>query len=432
MLHPEETITAIMGGCSCGAKVLGEGDCEACTVNQLVYDYAARQQQLTRETERQFCSNRLEAIEEVADTICTSNDLFLILNILLDRCATHLNVPAAAVMRLTSYNVLTYAAGRGFRSKTIKESKIPLGQSFAGRAAKERRIFSINDLQPQQISVKFMQLFAMEGFNDYMVIPLVAMDKVLGVLEIFHHNDFTTGAGWLNFLAIMADLAALAIYKAELLENQERANIELEVAYGATLEGWMRALELRDRYTEDHSQRVIDLTLRLATTLGVPNEELVHITRGGMLHDIGKMAIPDDILLKEGPLTKEEWEVMREHPRLAYELLNPIRYLHPALDIPYCHHERWDGSGYPRALKNDEIPLSARIFMVVDVWDALLSDRPYRPAWPAEKAIDYIETQAGKQFDPDIVRTFIDLIRGEPIPVESYDSHANQQPTKPF
>jgi len=182
------------------------------------------------------------------------------------------------------------------------------------------------------------------------------------------------------------------------------------MAYDTTIEGWAQALELRDQETEGHARRVADLTVRLARALDVPAEQLVHIRRGAILHDIGKMGIPDQILLKPGPLTMEEREIMKKHPIYARELLLPIKYLHPAIDIPYSHHERWDGTGYPQGLKGEQIPLAARIFAVIDVWDALISDRPYRSAWPEEKALNYIREQAGHHFDPRVVEKFLDLI----------------------
>ena len=163
------------------------------------------------------------------------------------------------------------------------------------------------------------------------------------------------------------------------------------MAYDETIEGWSRAMDLRDKETEGHTQRVTELTLRLANSMGFGAEELVHIRRGTLLHDIGKMGVPDDILRKPGPLTDEEWVIMRRHPQLAYDMLAPIFYLRPATDIPYCHHEKWDGTGYPRGLKGEQIPLAARIFALVDVWDALCSDRPYRKAWPADRVRSYIQ-----------------------------------------
>lgn len=184
---------------------------------------------------------------------------------------------------------------------------------------------------------------------------------------------------------------------------------ELALAYEATLEGWSRALELRSKETEGHSQRVTEMTLKLAREVGMKAEELVHVRRGTLLHDIGKMAVPDQILLKPTELTSEEWEVMKQHTTFAYEMLHSIEYLRPALDIPVYHHERWDGKGYPKQLKGTQIPLAARIFAVIDVWDALTSERPYRPAWSNQKAKEHIKNQAGKHFDPEIVDVFLKL-----------------------
>ena len=209
--------------------------------------------------------------------------------------------------------------------------------------------------------------------------------------------------------------AAIAIDNTSLLEDLHRSNVELSLAYDTTLEGWSNALDLRDKETEGHTQRVVDMTLRIAQSLGIDDDELTHIRRGALLHDIGKMGIPDSILLKPGPLTKEEWAIMRQHPTYAYNLLYPITHLRPALNIPYYHHEKWDGSGYPQGLEGDQIPLAARIFAVVDVWDALTSDRPYRKAWTSKKALEYIREQSGKHFDPKIVEVFLSLIKSELI-----------------
>jgi len=190
---------------------------------------------------------------------------------------------------------------------------------------------------------------------------------------------------------------------------QERTH-ELAEAYDTTLEGWAKTLELRDKETEGHSRRVTALTLKLAQHLGVPEEEMVNIRRGALLHDIGKMAIPDEILQKEAPLSDSERSVIQSHPETAYKLLEGIPFLQKAIEIPYAHHERWDGSGYPRGLKGKEIPLAARIFAVADVWDALLSDRPYNKEWPKDKAITYLIDQSGKLFDPRIVNAFLNLV----------------------
>jgi putative nucleotidyltransferase with HDIG domain/PAS domain S-box-containing protein len=194
------------------------------------------------------------------------------------------------------------------------------------------------------------------------------------------------------------------------ITERKRTEKALADAYDTTLEGWAKALELRDKETEGHSRRVTETTLVVARAMGFSEEELVHIRRGCILHDIGKMGVPDDILRKKGPLTDEERAIVNKHPITAHELLRPITYLEKALDIPYCHHERWDGKGYPRGLVGQEIPLAARIFAVVDVWDALRSDRPYRDAWAPEKVVQYLIAESGKHFDGDIVRVFLRTI----------------------
>jgi len=203
--------------------------------------------------------------------------------------------------------------------------------------------------------------------------------------------------------------------------NQERARLEqalrelgqshgkLQQAYDETIQGWSRAMDLRDRETEGHSQRVTEMTLALARSIGMPDDEIVHLRRGALLHDMGKLGIPDKILHKPDMLNEEEWVIMRRHPVYAYEMLKGIEYLRPAIDIPYCHHEKWNGKGYPRGLSGEEIPVAARIFMVADIWDAIISDRPYRPARSMEYARNYIRSEAGQHLDPHITEIFLDL-----------------------
>jgi len=193
-------------------------------------------------------------------------------------------------------------------------------------------------------------------------------------------------------------------------ERLQEAHARLMDAYEATIEGWSHAMDLRDRETEGHSRRVTDLTVKMARVFGMNEEEIGYVRRGALLHDMGKLGIPDSILQKPDQLTDEEWEIMRKHPQFAYDMLYPVEYLRAALDIPYCHHEKWDGSGYPRQLKNEEIPISARIFAIVDVWDAVTSDRPYRPAWQKEEAVTYIREQSGKHFDPQVVDLFFKVM----------------------
>jgi HD-GYP domain-containing protein (c-di-GMP phosphodiesterase class II) len=229
-------------------------------------------------------------------------------------------------------------------------------------------------------------------------------------LEVFHRSPLYPYPEWLDFLNILAGQAALAVDNATLFGNLQASNQQLIRAYDTTIEGWSRALDLRDKETEGHTQRVTEVTIRLARHFAFSEEELLHIRRGALLHDIGKMGVPDNILLKPEPLTEEEWIIMRQHPEYAYDLLKPIEFLTPALDIPYCHHEKWDGTGYPRGLRGEEIPLTARIFGIVDVWDALHSDRPYRLAWSEEDALAYIREESGKHFDPLVVEVFLKQI----------------------
>ncbi|MCD4748512.1 MAG: PAS domain S-box protein [Thermoanaerobaculales bacterium] len=238
--------------------------------------------------------------------------------------------------------------------------------------------------------------------------PLIAVDETIGVLWMGRRTEIGED-DWLLLTAI-AEMTASALRRIGLHEEVERSHLELTEAYDSTLEGWARALELRDSDTEGHTRRVVELTQRLGMLLGMSGGELVHLRRGALLHDIGKMAIPDEILRKPGTLDDHEWEIMRRHPVYAHEMLSQISYLRPALDIPYCHHERWDGTGYPRGCAGEEIPLAARIFAVVDVWDALRSDRPYRPAWSEEETVAYLRTESGSHFDPKIVKVLLEIV----------------------
>ena len=364
--------------------------------------------------------NYLNAIHEVIQAITTGKDSLMIYNILLDRIATQINVDSAALLLMLPTNTLVYSAGRGFRTSAIQKSKVSMGESLAGKAAQEKKIIYYNDTTKEKIQPAFIKLLFEENFINYIALPLVAKEDIKGVIELFHRSQFQPDADCMHFLKIMSQLAVIIIHNEELSVNQKLSNLELEVAYGATLEAWAHALELRDSETAGHTQRVMELCLRLSTKLGVPNEALVHISRGALLHDIGKLAIPDNILRKTGPLDESEWEVMREHPNYAFDLLKPIKYLHEAIDIPYSHHEKWNGSGYPRGLKEEEIPFPARIFTVVDVFDALVSERPYREAWKKDEALDYISSKSGEEFDPDIVVAFLEIVAEENITTTSF------------
>ncbi len=355
---------------------------------------------------------RLQALHTIDRAISSSLDLRVTLNILLDQVVALLRVHAALVLLFKPpLQTLEYAMGRGFRGHSVTRLRLKLGEGQAGRAALERRLVGLPDLAEAESSFPYPELLAGEDFRAFYAVPLIAKGQVVGVLEIFHRSPLPADPEWLNFLEMLAGQTAIAIENAQLFDGLQRSNADLAVAYDATIEGWSRALDLRDKETEGHTQRVAEMTLKLARGMGLSGAELVHVRRGALLHDIGKMGVPDGILLKPGPLTDEEWVVMRKHPEYAYEMLYPIVYLRPALDIPYAHHEKWDGTGYPRGLKGEAIPLAARLFAVVDVWDALRSDRPYRAAWPEEKVREHIRSLSGTHFDPQVVEVFLRELR---------------------
>jgi len=351
---------------------------------------------------------RLAGLHTIDRAISASVDLNLTLRIILEQVAQLLHVDAADILLFQPLEQrLKYGSGRGFRSRLIEGAHLRIGESLAGRAVSERRIVSLPELN--EVPVEFQDMVAAENFRAYYGAPLVAKGQIKGVLEIHHRAPLHPDSDWLDFFATLAGQAAIAIENAELFQGLQRSNFELALAYDTTLEGWSRAMDLRDKETEGHTQRVTETTIELARALQMRETDLVQVRRGALLHDIGKMGVPDGILLKAGPLTDEEWIAMRKHPMLAYEMLAPIAYLKLALDIPYCHHEKWDGTGYPRGLQGEAIPFAARIFAVVDVWDALRSDRPYRAGWAEEKVLAQIQSLVGTHFDPRVVEAFLKM-----------------------
>jgi PAS domain S-box-containing protein len=355
---------------------------------------------------------RISALHAIDKAITGNMELPRTLNSILEHVVIQLGVDAAAVWLVNAgSNRLELAAGRGFRGGGIPPVSLRLGEDYTGQVVRDRRLVSIPNLTLER---PFSQAHLAHGeeFVAYFGLPLMAKGEINGVLEVFCRAPFAPPADWLGFLEALAGQVAIAIDSAHLLEGLQRSNFNLLLAYETTIEGWSRALDLRDKETEGHTQRVTELTLRLARAAGMAEDELANVRRGALLHDIGKMGVPDHILLKPGKLTAEEWEHIRRHPVFAYELLSPIEFLQGALAIPYCHHEKWDGTGYPRGLKGEEIPLAARLFAVADVWDALRSDRPYRAAWPEEKVLEHIRSQAGTHFDPAAVELFLKVMTG--------------------
>jgi HD-GYP domain-containing protein (c-di-GMP phosphodiesterase class II)/putative methionine-R-sulfoxide reductase with GAF domain len=353
---------------------------------------------------------RLTAFRTIDQAINSSMDLRVTLNIMLDQVTTQLEVDAAAILMYNAENqILEYAAIRGFRSRRIEHSRIHLSEGNAGRVALERRPIQMVILPEMAEAVTRFQPLAGEQFVSYYGLPLIAKGQLRGVLEILHRSVITPDQDWLDFSETLARQAAIALESVALFENLQRSNSELTLAYDEAIEGWSLALEQRYSFQKGHAQRTAEMTVRLGRAMSISEAELVHARRGALLHDIGEIAIPDHILNKKGPLTEEEWMVVRQHPVYAFELLSPIRYLQLAVDIPHCHHERWDGAGYPRGLAKDQIPLLARIFAVADAWESLTSARPYRAPWTKDAARAHIREQAGKCFDPDIVETFLTL-----------------------
>ncbi|MBM4426330.1 MAG: PAS domain S-box protein [Chloroflexi bacterium] len=364
---------------------------------------------LHEETKLQL--KRLTVLRDIDRIIASSFDLNTTLSILLSHATEQLNVDAANILLFNPHTqMLEHAAGRGFRTNRQAQLKLRLGESLAGRAATERKVIMVPVLDDLRESINKSELLKDEDFYAYYAHPLITKGEIKGVMEVFHRAPLNASLDWLSFFETLAGQAAIAIDNSHLFENLERSSLELILAYDKTIEGWSKALDLRDRETEGHTRRVTDLTLKLAEQFNLSHADIVHLQRGSLLHDIGKIGIPDHILLKPGNLTDEEWFIMRQHPQFAYNMLASVQYLKPALDIPYCHHEKWDGSGYPRGLKGEQIPLFARIFAVADVWDALTSHRPYRLAWSKEQVLEYIRSQSGIHFDPKVVDAFFKVI----------------------
>jgi len=355
---------------------------------------------------------RLNAMRLVDNAITSSLDLNLTLNVLLEQVTSQLGVDAADVLLLNPQtHTLDYAAGKGFLTSAALRPPVRLGEGLAGRAAREQKMVSAAN--PSQTSGSGAQgwLAQKEHFKTYYAMPLISKGNIAGVLELYHHEPLSPDAEWLEFFETIAGQAAIAIEDARLFQSLQRSNAELTLAYDLFIEGLSRTLELRHHETQGHSQRVTALTLALAREMGITNEEeLTALRRGALLHDIGKICVPDSILLKPGKLDAAEWSVMRKHPDYANDMLAPIGFLGAAVEIPYCHHERWDGGGYPRGLAGKEIPLSARIFAVVDVWDALTNNRVYQKAWSREEARAYIAQNSGAHFDPQVVKAFLSLL----------------------
>ena len=353
-------------------------------------------------------ARELETLYQTSLEVNAQSNLDTLLRAIVERAALLIGVESGALFLLDpDRQTLTLTLAHN-SPDTLVGLEIKLGEGLSGRVAKTGKVLAVDDYQGWE-----GRLDTLDGIQlrRSLAVPLMVQKRVIGVITIMdrtREGAFTTEE--IRLVNLFADQAAIAVENATLYRDLQNSNFELATAYDATIEGWSKALDLRDKETEGHTLRVTALTMEMAGLMDVDEDDLVHIRRGALLHDIGKMGVPDRILFKPDSLSEDEWEIMFQHPVFAHAMLSPIEFLRPALDIPYCHHEKWDGSGYPRKLIGEEIPLAARIFAVADVWDALTSDRPYRPAWTEPQALDYISRQSGKQFDPQVVEVFLQMI----------------------
>lgn len=365
---------------------------------------------LLAESQRRL--KRIETLRAIDVAISSNYDLKQTLDVILKETINHLQVDAAAVLLFQEEGqIFKYADGLGFQTDRIQNTRAKLEDVLAAQREKWDEVVDLALVEPTGFDPLFISMMQEENFQQYYAIALTSKGKLIGALELFIRHPFKIDDEWRHFFKTLAGQAGVAIENAQLVNGLQIANLELLQAYDATIVGWSMAMDFRDKETEGHTQRVTEMTLALARQLNVPEEQMEHIRRGALLHDIGKMGIPDAILLKPGLLTNEERTIMQTHPKMAYEMLKSIAFLWPALDIPHLHHEKWDGTGYPHGLKGEEIPLPARLFAVIDVFDALTSDRPYRKAWSKEKTLAYIQEQSGKHFDPQVVRVFLEILQ---------------------
>ncbi len=351
---------------------------------------------------------RLSAMLTIDNAITASLDLNLTLNIVLEHVVSQLNVSASSVLLINHLTqTMKLVIGRGFHHDPTKFFHMSLGDGFVGKAIRERRIVFTNDQKDFENPANFNSEMMKEGFVSAFWVPLISKGVVKAVLEVFSRKPVEADHEWMDYLSMLASQTAIAVDNAELFTTLQRTNDELLLAYDSTLEGWVHALDMRDKESAGHSINVANMTTQMAVRLGVRSAELEHLRRGALLHDIGKLGVPESIILKPGPLTDMEWVEMKKHCEYAGILIKPIGYLRRTLDIPLNHHEKWDGTGYPGNLCGDAIPFSARMFALIDVWDSLTSPRPYRVAWSRYQARSYIEDQAGKHFDPQITAEFL-------------------------
>lgn len=353
--------------------------------------------------------SRLKALMQVGSMINSSQGRERVLEEVMDSLITLMRAERGFLMLRQRNGELKPVIARGIAHINLAEKEFEFSRTVVRRVEDTCEPVLTTNAQEDPRFEKEASI-AIYQLRSIICAPLKIKDQLIGVIYVDNRAlSGIFGASDLELVSAFANQAAVAIDNADLFENLEKSNRDLEKANEAILKSWVRALDMRDKETEGHTQRVTILTERLARSMGVKGDALINIRKGALLHDIGKMGIPDSILLKKGGLTAEERAIMQEHPNLAKRMLEDIEFLRPAIDIPYCHHEKWDGSGYPRGLKGMDIPFAARVFAVIDVWDALVSDRPYRKGLPPEEVRERIKADAGKHFDPNVVRAFLEM-----------------------
>ncbi len=354
---------------------------------------------------------RINALHQIDKAITSSFDLRVTYQVLLDQLRQVLHVDSATILQFESeliqYQFLT---GLGFKTPESTLRTALRHSPMPSEAIASKKTIQMNLGSSQIFSPSLAEILSNEKFVKYIATPMVIKGQIKGVLEVYNKSEFEPGREWISFFEALAQQAAIALDNSQNFFELQKSQSVLLQAYDDTLMGWANFLDLRDKETEGHTVRVLERTMKAAQRLGVRDEDMEHLRRGVLLHDIGKVGVPDNILNKPGPLTDEEWVIMKKHPDYAYQMLSPISFLKQALDVPYSHHEKWDGSGYPRGLKGKEIPFTARIFTVFDVYDAITSNRPYNKARSKDEAIAYLRENVGVIFDPDIIDVCIDVI----------------------
>jgi|LFRM01.1.fsa_nt_gb HD-GYP domain-containing protein (c-di-GMP phosphodiesterase class II)/DNA-binding LacI/PurR family transcriptional regulator len=411
----DSSVLRVMESLNFGTKILGVIIFECTTIPYTAFGFLRKQLSQTLQHIHTFSRiaelntnlatevEHLSSLRIIDQAITGVHDRTMLLNVLMSEILTQQKADGIIISLIDpAGSTPIVAASRGVRN-LFPDDERPI-------AVTPLFVPDLTTKTGDDIDNERQILFAEEDYTGYCRVPLSVHGEVNGILELFTRRPLPEGSGWRHFLETLAGQAAIAIENDRLVHGLKRANTCLRESYNTTIEGWSRALDLRDHETEGHCIRVAQMSVRLGRKLGLDEHDIENLYRGALLHDIGKVGIPDSILLKPGPLTHEERTIMNKHPKYAHDLLAPIEFLLPALSVPWCHHEKWDGTGYPQGLKGKDIPLFARIFAVIDVWDALSSERPYRGPWEREKVVAYLRAESGTHFDPDVVNAFLEFL----------------------